>query len=243
MLVFGKKLRRSFSFSLLMLVVGYGVSAQSAPKVEGNIIISIANPSLAIEVEKSLTYLGRHPIRIRDVAAGERLVFADLQKSEVKRLFIVQLEGFLPGIDNEYRYNLTTSPVVAGYPFRSNAYAFDFAKSIIDSPGLESAATGRFLSENGIATPKQLMMWRSLTVVSEDKRKEIIIFYMEDLSAYNMSLKDIYDPITGKNTAAWTALQPALEQRANASYRLAQLDEKGKPLETSWQRVPLRLTP
>ncbi len=238
----GVNLWRLLGLILMFLGTGGVAAAQSSPHVEDNVIVSRATPSLAIDVTKDFTYIGRHSIKISDVAAGERLVFADMQAGKAKRLFIIQFEGFLPGIDNEYRYNLTTSPVVAGYPFRSNAYAFDFAKSIADNPGLESAATASFLSEKGITTPQQLMMWRSLTVVSDEKRKEMIVFYMEDLSVSNMTLKDVYDPITDKDNPAWTALQPALEQRANASYRLARLDTLGKPLKTSWQRVPLRLT-
>lgn len=217
-------------------------NAAPKPTVVSNIIVSVANPSLAIDVDQKFTYLGRHPIRIRDVAAGERLIFAYLDGPKARRLFIIQLEGFLPGIEDHYRYNLSASPVVAGYPFRSNAYAFDLPESVARNPGLESAATNKFLSEIGILPPKQLMMWRSLTVTSRDKRNEMILFYIEDVSAHNITLDDIYDPVTGKDTAVWKALQPALERRANASFRLTELDEQNKPRADRWQQIPLGIS-
>ena len=61
-------------------------------------------------------------------------VFVDAEESTIKRLLIVQFEGFLPAVDEYYRYNLSASPVVANYPFRSNAYAFDIVESIAANP-------------------------------------------------------------------------------------------------------------
>lgn len=241
--VFGKKKRRLVSCALLLFAAGVGAAAQPVPHVEDNIIVSELKPSLAIEVDKGFTYLGRHPIRIRDVAAGERLVFAELQEHRARRLFIIQIEGFLPGIDNEYRYNLTRSPVVAGYPFRSNSFAFDLDKSVAGNPGGESASTQKFLLDRGIAAPKQWMMWRSLTVTSADKRNEMILFYVENVFDHDITISDIYDPDTNKDTPVWKTMQIDLEQRANASYRLARLNEDKQPLQGSWQRVPLSLTP
>lgn len=242
MQAFKDKFPRSICFVFLWIVASVGLSAQPTPQVEGNVLVSEIDPAIAIKVDQSFTYLGRHPINIRNVAAGERLVFAELNGARANRLFILQFEGFLPGIDNEYRYNLSDSPIVAGYPFRSNAYAFDFAKSAVESPGLESAATAKFLFEKGIKAPKLQMMWRSLTVTSADKRNELILFYLEDLSSYNMTLDEVYDPVTGNATPAWTALQPALEKRANESFRLTALDKNNYPLANHWQRIPLRLS-
>lgn len=240
----------TFVFIALLFAVSLGArlsatkqaSSASVRSVEDNIIVSTSEPKLAIKIDDGFRYLGEHPIRIRDVAAGERLVFADLEGSKARRLLIIQFEGFLPGIDNEYRYNLSNNPIVAGYPFRSNAYAFDFVKSAKDNPGLESAATARFLASQGIAAPPQLAMWRSLTVVSSDKRKEMLIYYLEDLSTLRMSVDEIYDLATDKDTPAWAALQPALERRANASFSLTGLDESNQPKEASWQHIPLSLT-
>ena len=93
--------------------------------VENNIVVSMQDPALKIKVDPSFEYLGRHDIRIRDVASGERLVFADVEDGHAQRLFILQFEGFNDGVDNAYRYDLSESPEVAGYRWRSNPYAFN----------------------------------------------------------------------------------------------------------------------
>ncbi len=231
-----------FALSSMVSPIDAGQAPVPANRsVSRNVIISESNPSLAIEVDQSFTYLGRHPIIIRDVAAGERLVFADMSGTSANRLFIVQFEGFLPGIDDEYRYNLSNSPIVAGYPFRSNAYSFDLAQSVAANPGGESASTKKFLKTKGLTAPNQWMMWRSLTVASADKQNEMIVFYVEDAAAHNMAMEDIYDPVTDRDTPAWKAMQVGLEQRANASFQLTRLDGNKRPMRIRWQRLPLTL--
>lgn len=208
--------------------------------VNDNIVLSSTNPSLAIKIDESLSFLGRHPIRIRDVAAGERIVFADTDGTKVRRLFILQFEGFLPGIDGYYRYDLSASPVVAGYPFRSNGFAFNLAASLENEPGGEAADTGRFLVAQGLEAPRDWAMWRSLTVTDVARRNELILFYVEDAADHGLTLAEIYEPGTFRATPAWIRLQAEMEQRANAAFQLTTIGADGKPEESEWQSVPNR---
>lgn len=205
----------------------------TAPSVDAqrNIVTSSRDPALSIKVDLSLDYLGRHTIKIRDVASGERLIFADVQGGKAERLFILQFEGFNEGIDDAYRYDLSTSPEVAGYPWRSNAYAFNMADSIKNNPTAESASTAAFLEAQDIAYPEDWMMWRSLTVTTEDRRNELILFYIEDLAAAGASLNDLYDE-NGDSTEYWRGLMPDLEYRANTSFMLSEPDQ------ANWQTIP-----
>ena len=45
--------------------------------VEGGVLISLQEPSLAIDVDDAFTFVGRHPFTIRDIAAGERFVLCN----------------------------------------------------------------------------------------------------------------------------------------------------------------------
>lgn len=225
--------------TIAILAISISLAADEQRYVENNILISKSDPALAIAVDGSFTFLGRHAIRIRDVAAGERLVYVDELNGRVSRLFIVQFEGFLPGIDDEYRYDLSQSPVVAGYPFRSNGFAFDLIESVAENPTNESADTKRFLEDQGLVAPRQWMMWRSLTVTDEAKRNEMIIFYVEDPASIDMSLSDLYRD--GTSTDTWRELQRSLEQRANQSFELTGLSVEGLPETSKWTRIPLAL--
>lgn len=210
--------------------------------VDGNVVISRHAPSLAIRVDDSIHYAGRHPIRIRDAAAGERLVFVDHAQGKVNRMLILQFEGFLPGVEHSYQYDLSRSPIVAGYPFRSNPYAFNLDQSRANAPGAEPAATARFLERKGITPPKVWIMWRSLTVEPPERRDELIIFYVEDAGDHGVELSDIYDPETDRSTPFWRDFSVGLEQRANAAFELAKLAVDKGSIEAPWQSIPLSLS-
>lgn len=202
------------------------------------VLISLQDPSLAIDVDDSFTFVGRHPFTIRDVAAGERFIFVDTDDNLIQRLFIVQFEGFLPGVDDFYRYDLTGSPVVADYPFRSNGYAFDILEAIAANPKSESAATYPYLESRGYLVPRYWMQWRSLTVADQARSKEMILFYVENVDATGLSLTDFYQEDAA--TAEWTDVQKELEVRANDSFRLTGLDENGDPITSAWSSIPIR---
>ncbi len=236
-----KKLRK-FSRRILAIVASISVCHSAAGSegieryVQDGVLVSLEEPSLAMRVDEAFEYLGRHPIRIGDVAAGERFVFIDEDSGAGHRFLIVQIEGFLPGVDNYYRYDLSSSPVVVGYPFRSNGFAFDMKQEISANPTKEVASTHKFLRSKGYSAPDLWMMWRSLTVTDEAKKNEIIIFYIEDADSAGLTLADLYQ--NGSSTRRWIAIQQELEVRANSSFQLAEIDERGQPIASSWSSIP-----
>lgn len=224
---------------LLVTCVVPAANADDIPRyVDGNVLISSGDPSIAIEVAESFNYVGEHVITIADIGAGERFVFVDAADDRIRRLFIVQFEGFLPGVDDEFRYDLSNSPVVANYPFRSNGYAFDLVKSITANSAGEAAATNSFLTAAGFVIPQQWMMWRSLTVADKARRKEMIIFYVEDVASVSLTLSDLYQ--NDSATPAWVDIQKDLEARANNAFRITTLDESGLPASDNWSKIPNR---
>ena len=90
-----RRIRRSFpglgaALACLLAITGCGVAKHTAPSdgvrhVIGNVLISPGRPPLAIRVDPAFSYLGGHPIRIRDVAEGERHVFVDAEDGKPKR--------------------------------------------------------------------------------------------------------------------------------------------------------------
>jgi hypothetical protein len=200
------------------------------------VLISREDPSLAIDVADEFEFVGRHPFTIRDVAAGERFVFVQAEDHQAQKLLMVQFEGFLAGIDNFYRYDLSGKPVVANYPFRSNGYAFNIVEDMIANPKSESAATYPFLESKGYSVPDELMMWRSLTVADEARNKEMIIFYIEDVKSAGLTLADLY--VDDSETDVWISIQKDLESRANDAFRITELDDSSRPIQSGWSSIP-----
>lgn len=221
------------------VVIAVPAAGDDGPVVTGNIVVSKSSPELAIKVAEDIPYLGRHSIRIRDVAAGERLVFADVDGVQVKRMVILQFEGFLPSVpEATYRYNFDGRPIVAGYPFRSNPFSFDLPKARAENPGSESADTAAFLESKGIEPPNTWMMWRSLTAELPERRDELIIFYVENGDPAGVKISQIYDPETDQSTAFWRGFMVGLERRANAAFRVAVPRAGAQESSFNWQSVP-----
>ena len=229
---------RAASLGVLFFQFAGCVDTTEEPEqfVLDGVLISTKEPALAIEVASPFTYLGRHPIVIGEIGAGERFVFVDAVNEVVGRLLVVQFEGFLPAVDDFFQYDLSGKPVVAKYPFRSNGYAFDMAESVARNPTGEAAATSAFLESNGYEVPRFWMMWRSLTIADEAKKKEAIIFYVEDAESIGLALADLYRD--DSPTDAWLDIQRGLEVRANGSFRLAEIDNTGRPDESTWSSIP-----
>ena len=244
-----RRLVQDRNFQLRLVVCGVLLACGSLNAEEGvssdqfysdGTLVSSLEPALAIKVDDALSYVGRHSFAIRDVAAGERFIFAEADGGVVQRLVIVQFEGFLPEIDDAYRYDLSQSPVVANYPFRSNGYAFDIIESIAANPVSESAATYPFLQSKGYEVPSQWMMWRSLTVVDEARKKEMIVFYVEDVASTDLALDEFY---AGDDaTKEWAEIQIGLENRASRSIQIAELDDAGLPVTSTWSSIPKQLS-
>ena len=219
-----------------MLAVAAPFSHAADRQVDNdNVLISTAEPRLAFWVEKDFDFVGRHPISIGDVARGERFVFCACT-ADSNRFLIVQFEAFLPDVEDEYRYDMSGRPVIAGYRFRSNGFAFDVRESLAENPGGEAAASFRFLTERGIDVPDVWLMWRSLAVTDSQRRSEVIIFYVEDAETHSVGLEDLYaeDSVADR----WITLQQQLEDRASEAYSLSGLDSIGSPDESSRERVP-----
>ena len=240
-----ESINASFMFAAIACLIVYLststiVNATEASELNqfmsDGVLISREDPSLAIDVADDFAFVGRHPFTIRDVAAGERFVFVQAEDHQVQKLLIVQFEGFLPGVDNFYRYDLSGKPVVANYPFRSNGYAFNIIENIVANPKSESAATYPFLESKGYSVPNELMMWRSLTVADEALNKEMIIFYIEDVKSTGLTLADLY--VDDSDTDVWINIQIELEFRANDAFRITELDDSSRPDQTGWSSIP-----
>ena len=226
----------SFGFLFFQFLGCANTAVEPKRYLLDGVLISTKEPALAIEVVSPFTFLGRHPVAIGEIGTGERFVFVDAENEVVGRLLIVQFEGFLPGVDDFFRYDLSGKPVVAKYPFRSNGYAFDMAESVSRNPTGEAAATSTFLKSNGYDVPRFWMMWRSLTIADEAKKKEVIIFYVEDAESIGLPLADLYRD--DSPTDAWLNIQRKLEIQANSSFRLAEIDKTGRPDGSTWSSIP-----
>ncbi|BFP41828.1 hypothetical protein FGF1_26730 [Flavobacteriaceae bacterium GF1] len=164
--------------------------------VETNVLTSNNLPKIEIKVDNEFRFMGQFDFEIlasssehpedmqgKPVAAGERYIFARVDENRsVDKLFIVQFEGFLPENDFIYNYNFSNADSIGENRYRHNTWFYDSKKLARENPNGEGAKTRAFLEGKGYLLEDEFMMSRFVGLASEDRKNEIIIYYLEMLN-------------------------------------------------------------
>jgi len=188
-------------------------------RVVDHTIISDTMPALQITVDSAFEYVGILNFVLKEIALVERVIFAERQASNTTRLFIVQFEGFLDGVDSTYKYP-TTNPISLGnHSYQHGVYMYSNAGSVREAPGAESDRTTQFLGERGYIHDDGLAMSRFARIVDDARRHEVIIFYQETLSSLDLSL-EAYSQLPSEEQQA---INQALTQRSLQNFTVTDL--------------------
>jgi len=180
-------------------------------------------PALRIRVDSAFTFLGTIPFVIGDFADGQRFVFIDADGVVVRRMIIAQFESIFPEADQTYNYSFDGTPVVAGYSWRRNPFAFSNREAAADNPQGEAALTATFLGDRGFQFADEMMLVRHLTVPDSARKHELILFYMEPVENAGVRLADLYED--GNETELFDSLAVELGVRADAAFEILPLQE------------------
>ncbi len=186
---------RPLLVTLFGAIVLVGCESRDGRTVVGNTLDSPSLPDVAVRVDTSFVFAGSFDIEIlansdewpdslvgSPIAAGERFVFVDVGgDGEVKRLFIVQFEGFLDNNDQTYNYSFANADTIGENVYRHNTWFYNSREQATRNPAGEGAKTRRFLADREYAVEDEFMMSRFVGLASEDRRNEIIIYYIEML--------------------------------------------------------------
>ena len=184
---------------LLLCAISTASLAQSPQRrVENNTLVSSDLPKVRIAVDKSLPYLGTFHFNLRNIAEGDRYVWAESHDGRVTRMFIVQFEGFLPSIDKTYTYQMRTPVKLGGEVYSHNLWFYSEAAKPTKDPRNEPEYLANFLAERGLHTDRDLMMSRFARIVDDARRHEIILFYWENLADHGLTARDFPEeaPVT-----------------------------------------------
>jgi len=193
--------------------------ASQAPRaVKRNAVISARDPVARIEVDEELRYIGALRFDLKEMACVERHVFAAVQNHQIQRLFIVQLEGILESSSEIYRWRMRDAVRLGDAEYRYNVLAFDTAASIREEPEAETAKTDAFLKSRGLELETELVMSRFARVVGEDRKHELIFFYMEPLATWHQRVADFQDG--EPRTPAQRALARQVSDRSLRAFRV-----------------------
>ena len=216
---------------LAVLLLPTVALAQEQPRryVEGGIFLSEAKPVLVVQIENRFEYLGNDEFVLKEAASVDRHHWVDIEDGRVQALIVFQFEGLLEGVDGQYQFDIPEELAGSNYRFSPqlvkfgdhefvhNTWAFDNAASAKSDPEAESARTLEFLKSKGYEMDDELIMSRHVTAVGEDTRDELIVFYMEPLSAHGRSLHDF--PDGGPPSAEFDAVSDLVRERGTQAIR------------------------
>jgi hypothetical protein len=160
--------------------------------VSGDTLVSDHLPSVSLKVGKGLDYVGAFPFTIEDVASGERHVWVDADaRKRVRRLFILQFEGYNAGSGRKYNYRPRNVTRLGAHDYNSNGFLYSDVEYGRERPGNEAERTRRFLEGKGYTLDAEQLLYRFYRSLPEDgDRSEFLIFYIEPLAALGMRLAD-----------------------------------------------------
>ena len=198
---------------------GATAEAPQTRTVKDRTLTSTQMPAVRLEFSKPFKYAGGHSFILYEVANAEQHFFVDADKDgRIKRMYWIQFEGYLPSNTHSYDYKSPKTVNIGGLDFFADA----FARNIKASPGRPDSDGNRaraFLaSKNYRLGSDEVLSQRLVHLVDKEKRNELMIIYLEDLSLMNLTAADLAKG--GRAADQWEAISKGLLERATSGMKL-----------------------
>ncbi len=187
--------------------------------VKDRTLTSPQMPAVRLEFSEPFKYAGGHSFILYEVANAEQHFFVDADKDGgIKRMYWIQFEGYLPGNTHTYDYKSAKTVNIGGLDFFADA----FARNIKGNPGRPDSDGNRaraFLaSRNYRLGSDEVLSQRLVHLVDKEKRNELMIIYLEDLSEMKLTAADLAKG--GKAASQWEAISKGLLERATSGIKI-----------------------
>ena len=207
--------------AILLIISLYAQAERPEQKVEHNVVISQNDPAVRIELPKSARYLGADRWALYGIADCELHAFVDANKQrQVKQLYWIQFEGYLPSKpDLHHHYDSPTHNTVGGMDFYVDTWVRG-ADEKFDA-GSDREHIESMIHNKGFTMPSGMMYVRLVHLLDDQKRKELMIIYGEDLAPTGFTVADLEK--NGQAYDQWPALQKSLLEHAEERIKIERL--------------------
>lgn len=174
------KILKIFGAFLFVFVLAANISAQRS--VKGRVLTSNAAPEIRLKFDKKFKFAGSQEFTLYDRAKAGQFFFVEAEKGKIKRMYMLQFESFLPGIDAQYNYNEPNSAEIGGLKYFSNFENISSVEAALKAlpPDSDTAKAVKFLQDKNFTLPNALNFQRFVRVLDDTRRSEFIILYIED---------------------------------------------------------------
>jgi hypothetical protein len=167
-------------------------AASLAPerKAERNVLVSQENPRVRITLPTQAQHVGAHRWVLYDVADCELHVFVEANKQQkIERLYWIQFEGYIPSRpESRYDYSRDGTTTIAGKEFFVRPRFGETQEK--GKPGSDLEQVQRLLRENGYTLPDHMVNTRFVHLFN-DRRKELMIIYAEDMAPLGLTTQQL----------------------------------------------------
>jgi hypothetical protein len=170
----------------IMLMAGLAAAQTSLPvqrHVEGRTLTSHSQPRAVITFDRAFHYAGSQRFPLYGVADAEQHFFVDADSAnQIRRLYWLQFEHYLPDNDHHYTYSTTHETMIGGLKFLSDTRVYTDYVALTPSPDSDSARARTLLSGKGFRLPTGAIRAPLVHLPDSDNRSELMIIYMEALA-------------------------------------------------------------
>lgn len=189
-------------------------------KVEGSVITSERDPRVRIHLPNSAQYLGADRWVLYDMADCELHTFVDADpQKNVQRLYWVQFEGYLPTKPElKHTYDSPRHANLGGMDFYVDTWVR--ARNAEMQPGSDLEHILALIHTRGYRMPAGMMYVRLVHLLDEQKRKELMIIYGENVAESGLTAVELRPG--GKGHGQWPSIEKGLLERAEKSVTIEQ---------------------
>ena len=209
----------AFLIVLFFSIVASCQTDKALREVKGQVLSSKSTPAVELDFGKDFKYIGGHKFVLYDVANAEQHFFVDADKDgRVKRLYWVQFEGYLPSNTHTYDYKGSKTVNIGGLDFIADSWARNL-KTTPGRPDGDGAKGRAFIESKGFKLASDDMIsQRLLHYILPDRRNELMVIYMEDMSPLGLTAVDVNKG--GKAEAKWNEISEGLLSRAQKGMKI-----------------------
>ena len=199
----------------VLILISISLAAQTtAPerKVQKNVITSNRDPKVQIQLPESVHYVGADRWVLYSIADCELHAFveADGQKN-VQRLYWIQFEAYIPTRpDLHHTYDSPRHTIIGGLDFYVDTWVRPNAAAT--QPGSDREHIEALIRARGYKMPAGMMYVRLVHLLDEQKRKELMMIYSEDLASTGLTSAALKEGGPAYNR--WPAIEKGLIERA-----------------------------
>ena len=153
--------------------------------VKGQVLTSTSLPSIRLKFDKHFKYAGTQKFVLYGRSQAEQFFFVDADKNgQIRRMYMVQFEGYLPNVSATYDYAVTETVTLHGQTYIANSDSVPNVSALLkQEPESDAARAVAFLTNKGFHLPESLQYRRFVRLVDAAKRNELILIYIEVANA------------------------------------------------------------